>query len=320
MRASFNSRKCMFKSSYLFVFAFFISVKLFAQADSIAIVNAKWSSKELAPKVVWKTLRFSNKQLFGANENINLIELLPGSKAIRLIIAHSDSLETTSQQAKRHDALAGINGSFFQMRGADPDNHADLKSVPKLQPSKLDHNRSHVYLREDNQLITGNERGKSKVRQRSMQGTIAVTDRNVLILKPDSVNFDWENTIMAKYVLTSGPLMLMAGKYLQIPNDAFCNNRHPRTALGKKADGTVVLFVVDGRFAESEGMSIPELQKTLRWLGCTEAINLDGGGSTAMYIKGQANNGIVNYPSDNKKFDHAGEREVANTLLLVGDR
>lgn len=305
------------KKSILFLYALLLSAKLFAQTDSVAVVNAQWISKELAPKVIWKTVRFSNKDLFGANENISIIELPAGYKKVRLIVAHSDSLETTSQQAKKYNALAGINGSFFQMRGADPDSHPELNGVPKLEPSKLDHNRSHVYLRENNQLVAKNDPGKSKVRQRSQQGTIAVTDKAVLILKPDSANFNWENTIKAKYMITSGPLMLLAGKNLQIPNDAFCNNRHPRTAVGKKADGTVVLFVVDGRFAESAGMSIPELQKTMRWLGCTDAINLDGGGSTAMYIKGQADNGVVNYPSDNKKFDHAGEREVANTLLLV---
>jgi exopolysaccharide biosynthesis protein len=87
--------------------------------------------------------------------------------------------------------------------------------------------------------------------------------------------------------------------------------------VGTKADGTVVLFVVDGRAAESAGMSIPELQKTMRWLGCVDAINLDGGGSSAMYVKGEPFDGVVSYPSDNKKFDHAGEREVANAVLLI---
>jgi exopolysaccharide biosynthesis protein len=64
-------------------------------------------------------------------------------------------------------------------------------------------------------------------------------------------------------------------------------------------------------------MNLIELQQVMRWLGCVSALNLDGGGSSTMYIKGEPENGVVNYPSDNKKFDHAGEREVANTVLLV---
>jgi exopolysaccharide biosynthesis protein len=117
--------------------------------------------------------------------------------------------------------------------------------------------------------------------------------------------------------MSSGPVLLLENKRQRIPNDAFCNDRHPRTAVGRKADGTVVLFVVDGRATESAGMSIKELQQTLHWLGCVDAINLDGGGSTTMFIKGEPHNGVVNYPTDNKKFDHEGEREVANVLLLL---
>lgn len=52
----------------------------------------------------------------------------------------------------------------------------------------------------------------------------------------------------------------------------------------------------------------------MRWLGCTEAINLDGGGSSTMYIK---EFGVVNYPSDNGLHDHEGERPVSNAILLL---
>jgi exopolysaccharide biosynthesis protein len=45
-------------------------------------------------------------------------------------------------------------------------------------------------------------------------------------------------------------------------------------------------------------------------------MNLDGGGSTTMYIKKQSDNGVVNYPSDNKQFDHYGERKVANIIYI----
>ena len=50
------------------------------------------------------------------------------------------------------------------------------------------------------------------------------------------------------------------------------------------------------------------------WLGCTEAINLDGGGSSTMYIKDE---GVINFPSDNKQHDHEGERPVSNAILVL---
>jgi exopolysaccharide biosynthesis protein len=48
-------------------------------------------------------------------------------------------------------------------------------------------------------------------------------------------------------------------------------------------------------------------------LGCEYALNLDGGGSSTAWVAGK---GIVNYPSDNKKWDHQGERSVATALLF----
>ena len=64
-------------------------------------------------------------------------------------------------------------------------------------------------------------------------------------------------------------------------------------------------------------MSTPELRELMEDFGAVSALNLDGGGSTAMWIDGFGENGIVNYPSDNRKFDHAGERGVANALILI---
>jgi len=56
-----------------------------------------------------------------------------------------------------------------------------------------------------------------------------------------------------------------------------------------------------------------ELARVMKWLGAEDAMNLDGGGSSALYIKGKS---IVNYPSDNKQFDHEGQRKVANIVYL----
>lgn len=63
-------------------------------------------------------------------------------------------------------------------------------------------------------------------------------------------------------------------------------------------------------------MNLHELSNILRWLGAKEAMNLDGGGSSTLYIKGATENGVVNYPSDNKLFDHEGERAVANIIYV----
>jgi muramoyltetrapeptide carboxypeptidase len=113
--------------------------------------------------------------------------------------------------------------------------------------------------------------------------------------------------------VAGGPLLLAGGVPLadaavESFSRVFCLARHPRTALGVRADGALLLLVVDGRDpARSVGMSLPELTALLVELGAVDAINLDGGGSTTMVIGGE----VVNRPSD-----RLGEREIADALLV----
>ena len=93
-------------------------------------------------------------------------------------------------------------------------------------------------------------------------------------------------------------------------NQGFAENRHPRTMIGTAEDGTIWLVTVDGRQPElSVGMSLAELRALAHRLGLTNALNLDGGGSTTMWVKGE----VVNKPSD-----ATGPRKVSDALLVYG--
>ena len=74
------------------------------------------------------------------------------------------------------------------------------------------------------------------------------------------------------------------------------DNGDPRSAVGYTADNHVILFVVDGRQSISQGLGLSEMAATLVSLGCVEAMNLDGGGSTGMAIGGD----YVNHPSESR--------------------
>lgn len=89
----------------------------------------------------------------------------------------------------------------------------------------------------------------------------------------------------------------------------FVQQRHPRTAVGITASGELLLVAVDGRQGHSRGFSLPELAAYVQKLGAVQAINLDGGGSTAMVIRGR----YVNGPSDGRP------RPVANALLVFAN-
>ncbi|MFW5697356.1 MAG: phosphodiester glycosidase family protein [Fimbriimonadaceae bacterium] len=92
--------------------------------------------------------------------------------------------------------------------------------------------------------------------------------------------------------------------------EGFDTERHPRTAMGVDAAGeTLWLVTVDGRQEGwSRGIDLYELAELLRYLGADDAANLDGGGSTTMWVDGQ----VVNRPSD-----PTGERHVASSLLVI---
>ena len=88
----------------------------------------------------------------------------------------------------------------------------------------------------------------------------------------------------------------------------FVNARHPRTAVGRTADGDLWLVAVDGRSPISVGASLAEMASIMKGLGCVQAMNLDGGGSTDLAAMGL----VVNRPSDGH------ERPVADVLLVRG--
>ena len=88
----------------------------------------------------------------------------------------------------------------------------------------------------------------------------------------------------------------------------FSETRHPRTMVGTDAAGSLWLVTVDGRQpALSAGMTLEELRDLARRLELVNALNLDGGGSTTMWVGGQ----VVNSPSD-----AAGPRKVSDALVV----
>lgn len=93
-------------------------------------------------------------------------------------------------------------------------------------------------------------------------------------------------------------------------SSSFATDRHPRTAVGISPDGHLWMMVVDGRQEISTGMSLYELAEFMSEFGITEALNLDGGGSTTMMVDGK----VVNSPSD-----ATGLRPISNALFLIAD-
>lgn len=110
-------------------------------------------------------------------------------------------------------------------------------------------------------------------------------------------------------LLRRGGALVTTWESERLQASAFTHVRHPRTIVGQDRRGFIWLVAVDGRQAEhSVGMTFPDLQRLADRLELTDALNLDGGGSTTMVVRGR----VVNRPSD-----LGGPRAVSDAILVT---
>jgi len=263
--------------------------------DSLMVVNARWQIDSLDGMVL-KRMEFGEKRCLGSNQYVCILEL-PVSSPYQLAFSYEPHRTLTSEQASRRGAVAAINGSFFDMGQHNPICYLRIDGeevgVNTPQPSDSLHRKYYQY------------------------GSMWLCGGRPVIFRPDSARLD-ERRLKQSDIMTAGPLLIYHGVEQPMRNDkSFVTHRHNRTAVGVKRDGTVLLITLDGRTRQSEGMSLQDFSRLLRYLGCYDALNLDGGGSTTMYIKDYPHNGIVNHPTDNGRYDAGGERTVSNCVLVV---
>ncbi|SFG15850.1 phosphodiester glycosidase family protein [Pontibacter chinhatensis] len=251
------------------------------------LANATWETKKVSESIVWKYKHFDN--LFNSNQSITILEIDLKDEKLKVDMPYVTSgFLKTSEGAARVRATAAINGSYFDTSKGG----------------------STVFFKKDGQVINTTRSGFTPYRENA--GFAIAADRSISIEKKPAAG--WSSLSEANTLLTSGPLLVYEDKPVTQVQEVFNTNRHPRTAVGLTADNRLIAVVVDGRFSEAHGMTTEELATVMHALGCVEAMNLDGGGSSTAWLR---NRGVVNYPCDNKKFDHEGERGVATVIAFV---
>ena len=128
----------------------------------------------------------------------------------------------------------------------------------------------------------------------------------------DSFDFSKAETWEVEDAIHAGPVLMHDGKIRVTSNEevffgSTIPDIHPRTAAGYRNSGELVLLVVDGRQVDSRGVDLQELAILMRDLGCVEAINLDGGGSSAMVVDGK----LLNRPAGT-----TSQREVMSAIAV----
>jgi exopolysaccharide biosynthesis protein len=202
--------------------------------------------------------------------------------------------------AGRPGAIAAINAGFFSLETGKPT----------------------AFLKIDGKVVSSTSRARGAVGVHDRRGVTELLFDRVRVttagrrrphyepLLGSSVS-DWARVPDA---VGGAGLLMLDGRELTDWTDeriaaGFETTRHPRTLIGADAQGAIWLVTVDGRNPEiSLGMSFAELQRLSRRLGLRSALNLDGGGSTTMWVAGQ----IVNHPSDPD-----GPRKVSDAILVV---
>lgn len=128
------------------------------------------------------------------------------------------------------------------------------------------------------------------VGQQSVLGGLKLNQKLDLDIK---MSPEWSDV---NHVISGGPYLVKDGEvFVDIKEQKLLSigGRNPRTAVGYTADNKFIIITADGREGASVGMTLNELAHYMKKLGCVNAMNLDGGGSTVMYVKGS----IANRPT-----------------------
>jgi exopolysaccharide biosynthesis protein len=275
---------------YIFVTVILVSVPVTAITQITGFNKIKWEKEKIAPGLKWKSSHTILNDT--VPQNLNLLVIRLNKRSISLVHSPVKNLPT-SVQAEAAAAITAINGGFFNVKTGG----------------------SVSYLRTAGSIVDS-DTALRWPRNSNLNGAILIdTDGNLSIRKKMSNSwFDSHSEYMD--VLVTGPLLLDNKEKTILPETALVSNTHPRSAVGVRSRKMVIFITVDGRDKEAKGMTLYELAEIMKLLKCRDAVNLDGGGSTTMWIDGKPFNGVVNMPSDNRKWDHEGERAVANILIV----
>lgn len=207
----------------------------------------------------------------------------------RVKVGHTTKLneegQNTSQIAENYNAVAAVNGGAFvdQSSTSQWTGNGGIPSGIVMSGGEVVHN----------DLGEGN---KTEL--------LAIDKQGVMIVGKYSIDDLKERKIQE--ALSFGPTLVVNGKMTPMSGDGGWGIA-PRTAIGQRQDGAIILLVIDGRGVGSLGATLKETQEIMYQLGAVNAMNLDGGKSTTLYYDGE----VRNTPSNSM-----GERAIPTAIIV----
>lgn len=244
--------------------------------DQNKVATYNWTAHTVKPGIVYKTGTFT---LFGSiKRRIYILDVTLNSSNM-LGIGFSPDNATTVARCKSYGAVVGINAGYFTMQGTTEKN---------------------PYIRIDGVTV---QSGNTNVNPIFTNAALTIKDNVARVRKiigsGRRLNVEAAKIPLsdASDVIVCGPILLTSGEIADIDMSNSHNYSHTaRTALGVVTDGKRVIMVVVDTGGSVTGVSTFQLAKIMQALGCSDAMNFDGGGSSTMFVQGQGDNGRVNFP------------------------
>lgn len=306
--------KVFMKHTY-FIFLFLYSCGETVSHTEIPIV---WTQEEKINK------ELSNGMIIysGTNKSIPLkvwygkINRPDSSFDVKVLVSNDkDKRESPTQFLNRTGADLVINAGYFRM-DKNPTNHVGFlylanKMIERPFATLLRWNRRYRTARGAFGIL---ESGKGEIVWSYSRNDSLFQWNNPTPNEPNhpvkSLDFTIAEYWPVRDAVQAGPVLMKNGQ-IKITSDEelFFNTKipgvHPRSAVGIDQSGNIILCVVDGRQMESRGVDLNELAIIMRDIGCVDALNLDGGGSSAMVVKGK----LINRPAG-----LISEREIMSAI------
>lgn len=260
--------------------------------------------------VEWKNLSCSNTN--GLSYTINVIDAdtsVPGVSVKPIAVANTNTLQTLPNIASQDSSvIAGVNGGFFYNAGTDPDigksfrdNICPSKSYP--QTGNLGDSLTQI----DGQVISS----ACLTDENYLRSVFVINNNQNYFITQVGANQPIQIGGVFPDAIGAGPTLVKNGE-IDITAEGFewYTSLAARTAVGINGSH-VYLVTVDKSY--SGGMTINELADFMLYqVHATDAMNLDGGGSTTMCVTNSSTCNIINSPSDS-----TGARAIYNGLFIV---
>jgi exopolysaccharide biosynthesis protein len=250
----------------------------------LAEKDLNWEKEKIEPGLFW--YRLQNDRLFGQQQQVQMLEV--GKKRKVLLSYEQNQLKTVAEFARRDSALAAVTGTFTSHPGGT----------------------SATFLKARWNIVdTASDQALTRAQTDFTEGVFAITFQDRAVIDTSRTVTYYRLADNFRDVVFAGPVLVYEGRRQDLSATEFNEQRMARTCACTTDRDRLLLLTVDGGTPQTPGMTAAELRELLLALECVNAVHLDSGQATAMWIRGKGEDGIVTRSG-------SGTSEVSNAIIV----